>query len=185
MNSSLPRYRPARRCAAPRRHGCRCGRSDRGSATLELTILAPGLLVLISLAVLAGRIEVAAGAVEQASAAAARAASLARTPSAADTAARSAASASLAGQDLHCAALAVRVETGGFAVRVGQPAQVAATVTCSVDLSVLTVPGIPGSRTLSARTTSVLDRYRSRALGHPLPGYRLHGPGCGSSGEPA
>lgn len=149
------------------RTGRRGALDERGSATLELTILAPGLLLLLSLAVVAGRITVAAGAVEQASASAARAASLARTPAAAEQAARSAATASLADQDLHCAALAVQVETGGFAVPVGQPAQLAVRITCTLDLSTLVVPGIPGGKTLSARTTSVLDRYRSRALGSP------------------
>ncbi|HEX2809123.1 MAG TPA: hypothetical protein VHN80_23410, partial [Kineosporiaceae bacterium] len=100
---------------------------------MELVILAPGILVLLSLAIVAGRIEVATGAVEQASAAAARAASLARTPAAADQAARTVASTSLSGQNLHCSTLSVTVETAGFAVRVGQPAQVAANVACAVD----------------------------------------------------
>lgn len=143
------------------RHG------DRGSITLELVILTPALLMLLSLAIVAGRIEVAAGAVEQASAAAARAASLARTPAAAESAGRRAADESLAGQNLHCAQLTVTVDTTGFAVPVGQPAQVAASVSCDVDLAQLSVPGLPGARTLSARTVSVLDRYRSRALPDP------------------
>ena len=136
--------------------------NDRGSMTLEMTILTPAVLVLLGLVIVAGRIEVAAGAVEQASASAARAASLARTPAAADRAARAAAATSLAGQSLHCATVSVVVETTGFAVPVGQPAQVAASVACVVDLSTVAVPGIPGTRMLSSRTVSVLDRYRSR-----------------------
>jgi hypothetical protein len=40
-------------------------------------------------------------------------------------------------------------------------------VTCTVSLSDLLVPGIPGSRRLTARFTSPLDPYRSRA-GGPL-----------------
>jgi Flp pilus assembly protein TadG len=132
---------------------------------VELVILAPGILVLLSLAIVAGRIEVAAGAVEQASAAAARAASLARTPAAANQAARTVASTSLSGQNLHCSTLDVTVETAGFAVRVGQPAQVAANVACAVDLAAVAVPGMPGSTTLSSRSVSVLDQYRSRAAG--------------------
>ena len=119
--------------------------------TLELVILSPALLVLLALAIVAGRIENAAGAVEQASAAAARAASLARTPAAADSAARAAANDSLAGQNLHCVRLDVSLDTAGFAVPVGQPAQVAATISCDVDLSALAVPGVPGAKTLSAR----------------------------------
>lgn len=142
---------------------------DRGSMTLELVILSPALLVLLALTIVAGRIEIAAGAVEQASAAAARAASLARTPAAADPAARAAANDSLADQNLHCVRLDISLDTGGFAVPVGQPAQVAVTISCDVDLSALAVPGIPGAKTLSARTVSVLDQYRSRSLPVDLP----------------
>jgi hypothetical protein len=46
---------------------------------------------------------------------------------------------------------------------VGQPGQVTATVTCTVRLSDLTaVPGMPGSRTLTATFVSALDPYRAR-----------------------
>jgi Flp pilus assembly protein TadG len=135
--------------------------------TLELVILAPGLLALFGLVIVGGRIEVASGAVEQASAAAARAASLARTPTTADAAARTAAHESLTGQNLHCTRLTVTVDAAGFAVPVGQAAQVTATVSCALDLAALSVPGVPGSKTLTSRTVSVLDRYRSRSLGAP------------------
>ena len=113
------------------------GRRDAGSVTLELAILTPALLMLLGLVVVAGRIEVASAAVDQASAAAAREASLARTPSAARAAATRAATANLAAQNLHCTDVRV---TG--------------------DLS---VPGMPGTRTISASSQSSLDTYRGRA----------------------
>jgi Flp pilus assembly protein TadG len=140
------------------------GRSggDRGSITLELAILAPAVLVLLGLVVVAGRIEIAGGAVEQASAAAAREASLARSPEAARQAATRAAMDDLNGQDLHCTDLTVIVDTAGFNVPVGSPAQVSARVSCTVGLSDISVPGMPGARTLMAETQSSLDRYRSR-----------------------
>lgn len=137
-------------------------RPDDGSATLELTVLAPGLLLLLSLVILAGRVVVAAGAVEQASAAAARAASVARTSGVAGSSARSAAQASLEGQNLQCSTLSVDVDTAGFAVPVGQSADVTARITCLVDVSALAIPGAPGSITLTGTSVSVLDRYRSR-----------------------
>jgi hypothetical protein len=57
----------------------------------------------------------------------------------------------------------VTVDTTGFSVPVGEPAQVSATVTCAVRLSDLTaVPGMPGSRALTATFTSPLDPYRAR-----------------------
>jgi hypothetical protein len=39
---------------------------------------------------------------------------------------------------------------------------VSATVTCTVSLSDLLVPGLPGSRTLTATFTSPLDPFRER-----------------------
>jgi Flp pilus assembly protein TadG len=138
-------------------------RSDEtGSATLELAILAPAVLALLSLVIVAGRIEIAGGAVDRASAAAAREASLARTPEAARQAAAQAAMDSLTGNDLRCSEVSVTVDTSGFSVAVGQAAQVTARISCTVGLSDIGAPGMPGSRTLTAETTSTLDRYRSR-----------------------
>jgi Flp pilus assembly protein TadG len=139
------------------------GRCDRGSVTLELAILTPALLMLIGLVVVAGRIEVASAAVDQASAAAAREASLARTPSAARAAATRAATANLAAQNLHCTDVRVTVDTAGFAVPVGTPAQVTARVTCTLSTGDLSVPGMPGTRTITASSQSSLDTYRGRA----------------------
>lgn len=136
--------------------------SDRGSVTLELAILAPAVLALLGLVIVAGRIEIAGGAIEQASAAAAREASLARSPDAARQAATRAAMDDLNSQDVHCTEISVFVDTSGFNVPVGSPAQVSARVSCTVGLSDISVPGMPGSRTLTAETQSVLDRYRSR-----------------------
>ena len=136
--------------------------SDSGSVTLELAILAPAVLALLGLVIVAGRIEIAGGAVEHASAAAAREASLARSPEAARQAAIRAAMDDLNGQDLHCTDLRVVVDTTGFTVPVGSPAQVSARVSCTVGLSDIGVPGMPGTRTLTAETQSTLVSSRSR-----------------------
>ena len=138
------------------------GTSERGSATLELAILGPALIVLLAVVIAAGRIQVAGGAVEQAAAAGAREASIARTPAAAAAIAEAAATRVLTQQDLDCAALTVTTDTSGYAAPVGQVGQVGATVTCVVPLSDLGVPVLPGARTLTAHSTSVLDRYRGR-----------------------
>ncbi len=135
---------------------------ERGSATLELAIITPALLLLLSLVIAAGRIEVAAGAVEQAASAAARDASIARTGSAARTVATGTARDSLRSQGITCGVLDVAVDTAGFSVAPGMPAQVQVSVACTVPLSDLAVPGLPGTRTLKAHMASPLDRYRSR-----------------------
>ena len=135
---------------------------DTGSITLELTILTPAILLLLGLVVVAGRIEIANQAIDGASQAAAREASLARTPQAARAAATRAATENLAAHNLHCTGVTVSVDTAGFAVAVGTPAQVTARVTCTLDLGDLSVPGVPGSRSLTSQSVSVLDTYRAR-----------------------
>lgn len=140
----------------------RLDRRERGSITAEVAILAPALLVVLGLVIAAGRITVAGSAVEQGAAAAARAASIARSPEHAGHAARTAAQASLTGQDVQCADLRVDLDLSGFAAAVGTPATVSARLSCEVPLRDLTVPGMPGTRTLEAGMTSPLDRFRAR-----------------------
>ena len=137
-------------------------RDDRGSVTLELAILTPALILLLGLIALAGRVEVAASAIEHATAAGARAASLARTVEAAQTAATQAIDRELAAQGLHCATSTVTVDAAGLTAPLGAPATVTVSASCTVTMSDLAVPGLPGSRTLTGEATSTIDRYRTR-----------------------
>lgn len=159
-----PRWVPGpRRSPAPRRVGRPDG-DDRGSAAIEAAVLAPALLTLIAVAIIGGRIQVAGGAIETAAHDAARAASISRTAAQARAAAYTAADATLTQQGLHCTRLDVVVDTSGFAIPVGQPATVSADVTCVVDFAdVVPVGALPGSKTLHARFTSVLDTFRTRS----------------------
>ncbi len=138
-------------------------RDDSGSMTLELVVWAPGLLLIISLLVVAGRVSSANAAVEQAAVEAARTASIARSPSAASTQALAAARQSLAGQALQCTDVTVAIDTSGFNTPPGRPATVTATVTCPVRLSGLTIPGLPGTRTVTQTAISSLDTFRERS----------------------
>lgn len=149
----------------PSRKPCRTARVTReaGSTTLELVVWAPGLLLVIGLLVVAGRVNGANAAVEQAAADAARSASIARTPGAASTSALTSAQQSLAAQALQCTTVNVTVDTGGFAAFPGQPATVTATVSCPVRLSDLAIPGLPGTRTVSHTAVSSLDTFRERS----------------------
>jgi Flp pilus assembly protein TadG len=158
MTSPHPRQR---RAADHARGAAR--RGDAGSVTLELSVLAPAVLILLVLVIVAGRLSIAHQEVDHAAQTAARAATLARDPATATSAATSAARRELDTGDLHCAAVRVRVDTSGFAIAVGRPASVTATVTCTVSLSGLAVPGIPGSRQVTATATSPLDTYRGRS----------------------
>jgi Flp pilus assembly protein TadG len=137
-------------------------RDDAGAVAVEAAILAPALLLILALLMFGGRNAIATGAVEQAAVDAARAASLARTGAQADTVARDAASRSLADQDLDCATITIQVDTSGFRTRPGQSASVDTTVTCLLRLSDLALPGLPGSKRISATAVSAVDTYRER-----------------------
>jgi Flp pilus assembly protein TadG len=135
-------------------------RRDDGSMTVELAILAPALLVLLALLVIAGRTETSTSSVEQAARAAARDASLARTADGARHAAATTADRELASSN--CASTAVEVDASGFAAPVGTDASVSVTVRCTVAMGDLAAPGIPGTQTVTGHATSPIDSYRSR-----------------------
>ena len=134
---------------------------DEGNAALELVVLAPVLLFLFGLVIAAGRTSIAQGSVDAAARDAARQASISLTPGAAQTAAQATAQAALSRDGLDCTPQVI-VKTAQFGVPVGLPASVTATVICTVPLSDLVVPGLPGSRTLRYTFTSPLDPYRER-----------------------
>jgi Flp pilus assembly protein TadG len=137
--------------------------SDRGSATIELAVLAPALLAVLGLVIVAGRISAVGSAVEQAAASAARAASIARDARSAQSGARSVAQVALRHQGITCRTLTTTTDTSGFAVAVGSPASVTVSVRCAVPLADVAVPGMPGERTVTATMTSPIDSFRGRS----------------------
>lgn len=136
----------------------RCG--DRGSASLELAILAPALVLALLLAIGAGRITTSHQAVEAAARDAARQASIARDPTTAQANATTSAHATLAREGLTCPAR-VTVDVSQFARTVGQPGTVTATVACTVRLADVAASGIPAA-TVTGRYTSPIDPHRGR-----------------------
>ncbi|WP_347350375.1 TadE family protein [Intrasporangium sp.] len=152
---------PLRAC--PRRATRLVRDRESGSAAIQLAIIAPAVLVLILLAIAAGRISRAATTVDQAAYAAARAASIARTPGQARTDAAHAAAAALGRQGTTCSGGAsTHLDLTGFHAPAGTPAQVTARITCQVALADLAIPGLGGSRTIDATAVSALDTYRER-----------------------
>ncbi|MEV4753693.1 TadE/TadG family type IV pilus assembly protein [Micromonospora sp. NPDC049559] len=141
---------------------------ERGSVSIEVTILVPVFLLLVALAAVAGRGVVAQNAIEVAAHDAARAASISRTAAAADANARAAVDESLRNQGLDCAALSVRTDVTDFARPVGpadpaDPPVVSVSVTCELSFADLPLPGPLDSTVLTAAFTSPLDWYRSRS----------------------
>ncbi|WP_026874224.1 TadE/TadG family type IV pilus assembly protein [Jiangella gansuensis] len=135
-------------------------RAQRGSATLELAVLAPGLLLIIALLALAGRHAVADAAVERAAADAARAASLERTAAAGREAAVDVARASLTDQGLSCLRTTVDVDVTGLRAPAGTRGQVTVTVSCPLRVSDLQLP-VP-SLMIRSSAVSPVDTYRER-----------------------
>ncbi|MFD4323625.1 TadE/TadG family type IV pilus assembly protein [Nocardioides sp. NPDC058538] len=138
-------------------------RDERGSAAIEAAIGLPAFVLFVGMIIVGGRLAVAHQAVQSAAADAARAASISRDAGVADFAARREAETSLSNQQIRCRNTRVSVSTGAFRVPVGQPAEVTVTVSCRLDLSDLSVPGVPGSRVVRATMSSPLDTWRERS----------------------
>ncbi len=131
-------------------------RGDRGSVAVEVAVVAPALIALLMLVLVAGRATQASGDVQSAATAAARAASLRATPAAATSAAQATADANLADAGLACASR--QVSTTSDQLRPGGSVTVA--VTCTTDLSDIVLLAVPGSRTFRAEATAVVDTWR-------------------------
>jgi Flp pilus assembly protein TadG len=136
----------------------RRGRGERGDAgPLEVVILVPVVLLVFGLVVAFSRTTTATEHVAHAAAVGARAAASAQTMSGASVLATDVVVDALAQVGMSCAVPAV---AGTF--RPG--GSVTVTVSCTVDLGDVTDLGlIPGSRTLTATATEVIDRTRGGA----------------------
>lgn len=143
----------------------RVGRADRGSESVELAILLPIGLLVLGFIVVGARIVLASDRMSGIAGIAARDASIARSPDAAQSIAKTSAEHALASDNLHCTDLRVAVDTGGFNAAPGTNASIHVEVWCTVDLSDIGVTGLPGSKTLHDSATSPLDPARDITLG--------------------
>ncbi len=135
-------------------------RDERGSAAIEAVIGVPAFLLFVGLIIFGGRSATTHQSVETAAADAARSASLERTSASARTQAISAATTSLSNQGIHCLDIDVTIDASQFSRTVGEAATVSVTVQCRLDLSDLSIPGVPGSRLIRATSTSPIDTWR-------------------------
>jgi len=130
---------------------------ERGDAALELVLLAPALILVLLFVVFCGRLSSVQADLHTAVADGSRAGSQRGIATAAEQDARDTVASTLAHDNISCSNLAVSVDTSDF--RPGGSITVDAT--CTIDNSDLAVSGLPGSRTIHARSISVVDRYRS------------------------
>lgn len=147
--------------------GCRAFRQavaetrDAGNAVVETAILAPLFIMFLAGLLVAMRVAHGSAVVAQAAADAARQASIARTTDQARTDASTSAMRTLRDRGLHCTP-SVQLDLSGFDRQVGQTATVSARVTCVIRLSDLTLPSMPGSRTITKTHRSPIDPYRAK-----------------------
>ncbi len=128
----------------------------RGVLSLEFAIVVVGVLGALMLVAAAWRLGQTRGEMRDAAAEAARAASLRQYPSAATGAAERVVLATLARRQVRCSELDVRTD-----VRALRPGgSVSVTIRCVTRLEDLTLLRMPGSVTLDATGTEVVDRRR-------------------------
>lgn len=132
---------------------------ERGSATVELALLTPLLVVFLLFVVEVGRLVLAGQEVNGAAVDAARAASVATSPSSAVAAAAQAASSDLSGAGFACSSSQATVDTTDFV----PGGTVSVHLTCSASLAGLSLLRLPGSETFRATATAPIDLYRSVA----------------------
>lgn len=132
-------------------------RGEHGQALAELVIVVPVLFLVMVLMIGIGRIDSAQGDVSSAARAGVQAAVVQADPNDAQLQATSAADATLAGTGLTCQSPEVTTDVSNF-----QPGGwVSVTVRCVTSLADVSVPGLPGSKTLSATSFAHIDPYRA------------------------
>jgi Flp pilus assembly protein TadG len=131
-------------------------RDERGGSSMELVLMTPAVLVLLLFVVAGGRLVLAREHVDAAARDAARAGTIARSAVSAEAEATRVADARLADAGVTCRTLHVNVDLTDY--RPG--GTVTTTIDCTVDLSDLTLLGVPGTRTITATAVETVDTFR-------------------------
>jgi Flp pilus assembly protein TadG len=131
--------------------------TERGSATTELVLITPVLIIVLLFVVALGRIASSRAEVDAAARDVAREAANARSFAEAVASSDAAARGDLGEAGVTCRSLAIALDMNNF--RAG--GTVTATVSCTVALQDLVGLGLPASRTITARFTAPIDLYRA------------------------
>lgn len=131
---------------------------ERGTAAIELVLMAPVLMIILLFVVGLGRMAHARQQIESVAADSARAASLERNTQLSALAARIAAERSLGQAGVSCSGLDVGVDLSSY-----QPGgQVRVTVSCTANLGDVALAGFPGHKVFTATSTVPVETYRSQ-----------------------
>jgi Flp pilus assembly protein TadG len=134
---------------------------ERGSVSIEVVIITPAILLFLLLVITAGRLAMAKQAVESAAFDAARQVSVVRSTATAENVARDSARSVLSNEGVTCDP-AIIIAYTPQTIRPGEKSSVEVAITCVIDLSDVSVPGIPGQVTVRENATSPIDRYREK-----------------------
>lgn len=126
--------------------------AERGSAAVELVVLAPVFMMLLAFVVLVGRVQASRADVEGVAHSAARSITLSRSPETAAGEAQAAAEASLRVGSATCRSMGWDLALSDEAVTV--------TISCTIDLAAASILPVPATQTVSASSTEVIDRFR-------------------------
>jgi Flp pilus assembly protein TadG len=128
--------------------------AERGSVTVEAVILIPVVMLFVVLALAFGRYESIEAEIAGAARAGVEAASVSANPDLAAQAAREAALPAITGEA--CGDISIQTDASDF--RPGGDVRV--TVSCTVQLSDIGAPGLPGASTVIDTQTAPIDPYR-------------------------
>lgn len=127
-------------------------RGDLGSISVELVVLAPLVGILLGCVVLVGRVQISRADLEGAARSAARDLSMSRDPHDALTHVEEGLEATLRVGSPSCRSMT-------FAPVIADT-EMSVTIACTVDLQEAAVLPVPGTMTLSATATEIVDTYR-------------------------
>ena len=143
--------------------GARWRRAERGSISVELAVLAPGLVLLLLLVAAGARVVEVQGHIDGAARDAARAASIARSYGQAVAAAQQAAQADLGATSL-CTPRTIAVLVTGYPAvpLITAPGAVTVTVSCQVNMSPFRALGFGVVKRFTGQAVAPLDPFMSR-----------------------
>lgn len=130
----------------------RCFAGERGSAAVELVILAPIFTMLLAAVIVVGRVQSSRADIEGVAHSAARSITLSRDPEAAVGEAHAVATETLRVGSTTCGSMGWDVSLSEETVTV--------TISCSIDLAAASMLPVPATYTVTASSTEIIDRFR-------------------------
>ena len=134
----------------------------RGAVSVEAALLVPVLVLIAALATAGWRIWWASAQVQSAAEAGARVASQTINVRTAQSRVDAVVTADLRTAGVHCQPMVLRDDLAAVALPAGVAGTVWVSVSCTVELRDLLVPGLPGSVTVTGQATEAIDMFRSR-----------------------